>query len=206
MASYNANIQPEPDTIMVTVADYVTDYVIDSTLAYTSARHCLMDSLAAALIGLRFPECSRLLGPLVPGTIVPYGVRVPGTPHILDPIKAAFDIGTSIRWVDINDTWLAAEWGHPSDNFGAILACADYVSRRQRANGQAGLCMRDVLTAAIKAYEIQGIFALDNSFNRLGLDHVILVKLASTALATQILGGSHQDIINACLLYTSRCV
>lgn len=197
MASYNANIQPEPDTIMVTVADYVTDYLIDSSLAYTSARYCLMDSLAAALIALHFPECRRLLGPLVPGTIVPHGVRVPGTSHILDPIKAAFDIGTSIRWVDINDTWLAAEWGHPSDNFGAILACTDYVSRSKRANGQAALRMRDVLTAAIKAYEIQGIFALDNSFNRVGLDHVILVKLASTALATQILGGNRQDIINA---------
>lgn len=191
-----SNLRPQPDQLLVDVAAYVTGYVVDSELAYTTARHCLMDSLAAAWIGMRFPECHKLLGPVVPGTVVPNGARVPGTAFVLDPVKAAFDIGTIIRWVDINDTWLAAEWGHPSDNLGAILACADYVSRTNRAAGKAPLRMRDVLTAAIKAYEIQGIFALQNSFNRVGLDHVVLVKLASAAVATQLLGGSQVDIVN----------
>ncbi len=197
MQTVHSNTRPAPDQIMVAIADYVTDYVIDSELAYSTARHCLMDALASALIGLRFPECRRLLGPIVPDTQVPNGARVPGTAYVLDPIKAAFDIGSCIRWVDINDTWLAAEWGHPSDNLAAILACADYVSRCNRANSRAALSIHDVLTAAIKAYEIQGVFALENSFNRVGLDHVILVKLASTALATQLLGGKRDEIINA---------
>ncbi|MCU0493094.1 MAG: bifunctional 2-methylcitrate dehydratase/aconitate hydratase [Chloroflexaceae bacterium] len=195
--AYDLNQRPEPDKVLVDIADYVENYKIESDLAYSTARYMLMDSLASAFIGLRFPECLKLLGPVVPGTVVPNGARVPGTSFVLDPIQAAFNIGTIIRWVDINDTWLAAEWGHPSDNLGAILACADYVSRTRVAEGKAPLTMRDVLTAAIKAHEIQGIFALENSFNRVGIDHVILVKVASTAVATQLLGGTRDDIINA---------
>ncbi len=197
MASHISNVRPDPDKVLVDIADYVADYAIESDLAYTTARHCVMDSLASAFIGLRFPECTKLLGPIVPGTIVPGGARVPGTSHVLDPVQAAFSIGAAIRWVDINDTWLAAEWGHPSDNLGAILACADYLSRARAAQGQPPLLMRDVLTAAIKAHEIQGVLALENAFNRVGLDHVILVKVASTAVATHMLGGTKEEIINA---------
>ena len=149
------------------------------------------------MLALRYPECSKLLGPVVPGTIVPHGARVPGTPFVLDPVQAAFNLGTMIRWLDFNDTWLAAEWGHPSDNLGGILASADYVSQVRRANGQPPLVMRDVLTALIKAYEIQGVLALENSLNRVGLDHVLLVKVASTAVVTGLLGGSTEEIISA---------
>lgn len=191
------NIRPAPDREMADIADYVTDYVVDSEEAYDTALYVLMDSLGCALLALRFPECAKLLGPIVAGTIVPNGVRVPGTRFELDPVKGAFDIGTLIRWLDFNDTWLAAEWGHPSDNLGGILAVADFVSRRNAATGKKPLTVRDVLNAMIKAHEIQGVMALENSFNRVGLDHVVLVKLATAAVATHLLGGGKPEIINA---------
>ncbi len=195
--SYTTNTRSAPDDLLVAIADYVTDYTVDSELALATARLCLLDALACLCLALRFPEYTKLLGPLAPGTSVPHGARVPGTPYVLDPVKAAFDTGLLIRAVDMNDTWLAAEWGHPSDNFGAILAVADWVSQMRLAQGRLPLLVRDALTSAVKAYEIQGVLALANSFNRVGLDHVILVKVASTALATHLLGGSRADIINA---------
>jgi len=191
------NRRPEPDRVLVEIADYVIETVIDSKEAYTTAHACLLDALGCAMLALRYPECSKLLGPIVPGTTVPHGARVPGTPFVLDPVQAAFNLGAMIRWLDFNDTWLAAEWGHPSDNLGGILASADYLSQMRRANGQEPLVMRDVLTAMIKAYEIQGILALENSLNRVGLDHVLLVKVASTAVVTGLLGGSKEEISNA---------
>ena len=193
----DVNIRPEPDKELTDIADYVLGYRIDSVEAYETARHCLMDALGCAMLALRYPECVKLLGPVVPGTIVPDGARVPGTPFVLDPVQAAFDLGVMIRWLDYNDTWLAAEWGHPSDNLGGILAVADFVSRRHLAAGKAPLTMRDVLTAMIKAHEIQGCLALENAFNRVGLDHVVLVKVASTAVATQLLGGGREQIVDA---------
>lgn len=191
------NIRPEFDLEMQEMAEYVADYVIDSDEAFDTAGYVLLDALGCALLSLRFPECTRLLGPIVPGTVVPHGVRVPGTGHILDPVKGAFDIGILIRWLDYNDTWLAAEWGHPSDNLGGILAVADFVSRRNRAEGRVPLSMGEVLTAMIKAHEIQGVMALENSFNRVGLDHVLLVKLATSAVTTRLLGGDRARIVNA---------
>jgi 2-methylcitrate dehydratase len=191
------NIRPEFDPEMQTIADYVADYVIDSREAFDTAGYVLLDALGCAFLALRFPECTRLLGPIVPGTVVPQGVRVPGTAFCLDPVKGAFDIGTLIRWLDYNDTWLAAEWGHPSDNLGGILAVADYVSRRNQSQGKAPLGMGDVLEAMIKAHEIQGVMALENGFNRVGLDHVLLVKLATAAVATRLLGGGRHQIVNA---------
>jgi 2-methylcitrate dehydratase len=188
----DVNLRPTPDHELLAIADYVANAEIKSPQAYSTARYALMDALGCAMLALRYSECTKLLGPIVPGTIVPQGSRVPGTNYVLDPIQAAFNFGTMIRWLDFNDTWLAAEWGHPSDNLGAILACADYATH----SGKKPLLMRDVLTAMIKAYEIQGILALENSFNRIGLDHVVLVKVASAALATQILGGSQEEIIN----------
>src|SRR5262245_19444241 len=172
MSHADSNIRPAPDSELVAIADYVHDARIACDEAYATARYCLMDSLGCAMLGLKYPACVRHLGPIVPGTVVPNGARVPGTNHVLDPVKAAFDIGCAIRWLDYNDTWLAAEWGHPSDNLGAILAVADFVSRNRPGNSS--LTMRDVLTAMIKAHEIQGVLALENSFNRVGLDHVIL--------------------------------
>ncbi len=191
------NIRPEFDREMLEIADYVADYVIDGDEAIDTAGYVLLDAIGCALLALRFPECTRLLGPIVPGTVVPLGVRVPGTAHVLDPVKGAFDIGTLIRWLDYNDTWLAAEWGHPSDNLGGILAVADFVSRSNQAKGKAPLSMGDVLTAMIKAHEIQGVMALANGFNRVGLDHVVLVKLATAAVATRLLGGGRDQIVNA---------
>ena len=191
------NQRPEPDQLLVTIADYVTDTEIISDEAYHTARHCLVDTLGCGLLALRFPECTKHLGPLVPGTTVQHGARVPGTSHELDPVTAAFNIGCLIRWLDFNDTWLAAEWGHPSDNLGGILATADYLSRVAVAEGKPPLTMRDVLTAMIKAHEIQGVLALENSFNRVGLDHVLLVRVASTAVITQMLGGNREQIIDA---------
>ncbi len=191
------NTRPEPDQVLTDIADYVCDYTIDSQEAYDTARNCLMDSLGCGLLALRYPECRKLLGPLVEGTIVPHGVRVPGTQLRLDPVKGAWDIGCVIRWLDFNDTWLAAEWGHPSDNLGAILAVADHLSQRRVAAGKPPLTMRDVLTAMIKAHEIQGIIALENSFNRVGLCHVLLVRVASTAVATWLLGGTKRQVIDA---------
>jgi len=189
--------RPEPDQPMVDVADYVVDYTIDSSEAYDTARYMLLDSLATALLAMKFPECVKHLGPIVPGASLPGGARVPGTSHELDPMQAAFAIGTQIRWLDFNDTWLAAEWGHPSDNLGAILAVADYLSRKAEREGGQPLSVREVLGYAIKAHEIQGCYALKNSFNRVGQDHVILVRLASTAVATAMLGGSREQIVTA---------
>lgn len=189
--------RPEADQPMVDIADYVVDYTIDSVEAYDTARYMLLDSLATAMLAMKFPECVKHLGPLVPGANLPGGARVPGTSHELDPAQAAFAIGTQIRWLDFNDTWLAAEWGHPSDNLGTILAVADYLSRKAKREGNAVLTVRDVLGYAIKAHEIQGCYALKNSFNRVGLDHVILVRLASTAVATAMLGGSKEQITTA---------
>lgn len=191
------NQRPAPDQELVDIAKYVTDYEITSNEAYDTARNCLMDTLGCGLLALRFPECTKLLGPLVEGTIVPNGARVPGTQFRLDPMKAAWDIGCIIRWLDYNDTWLAAEWGHPSDNLGGILAVADYLSQKNVAAGRASLLMKDVLTAMIKAHEIQGVLALENSFNRVGLCHVLLVRVASTAVVTQLLGGSQAQIVDA---------
>jgi 2-methylcitrate dehydratase len=195
-SSAESNIRPMPDAEFVAIADYVCDLDITSDLAFDTARYCLMDALGCAMLALRYPECTRHLGPIVPGTVVPGGVRVPGTDFELDPVKAAFDIGTLIRWLDFNDTWLAAEWGHPSDNLGAILAVAGYVNRKNLAQGKHPVPMRDVLTAMIKAHEIQGVMALENSFNRVGLDHVVLVKTASAAVATHLLGGTKSQVVD----------
>jgi 2-methylcitrate dehydratase len=184
--------RPAPDPLLVEIADYVLDSAVGSAEARRIARYCLMDTLGCGILALKFPACTRLLGPVVPGAELPGGARVPGTRHALDPVAAAFNIGTMIRWLDFNDTWLAAEWGHPSDNLGAILAVTDYLSRRG-----ARLAMADVLTAMIQAHEIQGVLALNHSFNRVGLDHVLLVRIASTAVATRLLGGSRDEIVNA---------
>ena len=197
MGNVEGNIRPEPDPELVAIADYVTGFDIDSDEAYDTARYCLMDTLGCAFLAMRFPECAKHLGPLVPGALVANGARVPGTQFQLDPVKAAWDIGCTLRWLDFNDTWLAAEWGHPSDNLGGILAATDWVSRQAMAGGGRGFTMRDVLTAMIKAHEIQGCLALENSFNRVGLDHVLLVRVASTAVVTQLLGGSHGQIVDA---------
>src|SRR5579871_1410980 len=197
MHTADTNIRPTEDAELAAIANYVLNATIKSDLAYSTARYCLMDSLSCAFLALQHPHCTKLLGPIVPGTKVPHGSRVPGTSFELDPILAAFNIGTLIRWLDFNDTWLAAEWGHPSDNLGAILALADYISRQALAEGKAPLTMRDVLTAMIKAHEIQGVIALENSFNAVGLDHVVLVKLASTAVSAQLLGLSREALINA---------
>lgn len=188
------NIKPDFDTVICDIADYVLNKPIESQDAYSTARLCLIDTLGCGILALNFPQCVKLLGPVVPGAVLSGGARVPGTRYELDPIQAAFNIGTMIRWLDFNDTWLAAEWGHPSDNLGAILAVADYVSRQRVREGRPGLLMRDVLTAMIKAHEIQGCLALENSFNRMGLDHVLLVKVASSAIASYLLGGDKDAI------------
>jgi len=185
------------DQVLVDIADYVCDYEIDSDLAYETAHYCLMDTLACGFQALDYPACTKLLGPVVPGATFPGGARVPGTSYELEPVMAAFNIGAMNRWLDFNDTWLAAEWGHPSDNLGGILATADYLSRQARANGDSPLTMKDVLTAAIKAHEIQGVLALENSYNRVGLDHVLLVRVASTAVVTRMLGGDREKVLNA---------
>src|SRR3990167_5486378 len=195
--SVDENIKPLPDAELGTIADYVIKNNVGSELALTTARFCLMDALGCAILALRYPACTKLLGPVIPGTIVPICVRVPGTSYILDPILAAFNIGILVRWLDFNDTWLAAEWGHPSDNLGAILAVTDYMCRKNAASNINFLTVKDVLLAMIKAHEIQGIIALENAFNRLGFDHVILVKIASTAIATYLLGGTREQIIDA---------
>ena len=185
------------DQVLVDIADYVCDYEIDSDLAYETAHYCLMDTLACGFQALDYPACTKLLGPVVPGATLAGGARVPGTSYELEPVMAAFNIGAMNRWLDFNDTWLAAEWGHPSDNLGGILATADYLSRQARANGGSPLTMKDVLTAAIKAHEIQGVLALENSYNRVGLDHVLLVRVASTAVVTRMLGGDREKVLNA---------
>jgi 2-methylcitrate dehydratase len=197
MSARISNVRPKPDRVLVDIADYVSNYRISSREAYETARYCLIDTLGCGLEALSYPACTKLLGPIVPGTVVPNGARVPGTQFQLDPVQAAFNIGAMIRWLDFNDTWLAAEWGHPSDNLGGILAVADWLSRNAAAEGRKPLAMKDVLTAMIKAHEIQGVIALQNSFNRVGLDHVVLVKAASTAVVAQMLGLSRDEIIDA---------
>lgn len=197
MSAPISNVRPKPDQVLVDIVDYVLDYEIKSELAYETARNCLIDTLGCGLEALEYPACTKLLGPIVPGTIVPNGAKVPGTQFQLDPVQAAFNIGTMIRWLDFNDTWLAAEWGHPSDNLGGILATADWLSRNAVAAGKAPLTMRDVLTGMIKAHEIQGCIAIENSFNRVGLDHVVLVKVASTAVVAQMLGLDREETLNA---------
>jgi len=191
------NVRPNPDDVLVKIADYVLDKKIESSEAFNTARYCLMDTLGCGLLALTFPDCKNLLGPYVKGTSVPGGVRVPGTKHVLDPVKGAWDIGAIIRWLDFNDTWLAAEWGHPSDNLGGILAAADYLSQQNITKGKDPLTMEDVLICMIKAHEIQGILALENSFNRVGLDHVILVKVASTAVIASMFGLNKDQTIDA---------
>lgn len=188
-----SNIRPSMDTVIQDIADYVMDYEVTSELAWETAKNCLMDTLGCGILALNYPACTKMLGPIVEGTIVPNGCHVPGRNDVLDPIKAAFDIGCMIRWLDFNDTWLAAEWGHPSDNLGAILACAEWMNN----TGNAEYTMKDVLEAMIKAHEIQGVLALENSFNRVGLDHVVLVKVASTAVATKLLGGNKEQVMDA---------
>ena len=185
------------DQEMIDIVDYVMNYKITSELAYTTAWNCFIDTIGCGLESLEYPACTKLLGPIVPGEKVRNGVRVPGTDFELDPVQGAFNIGTAIRWLDFNDTWLAAEWGHPSDNLGGILAVSDWLSRQAIANKAQPLTMRDVFTAMIKAHEIQGCIALENSFNKVGLDHVILVKVASTAVVAQLMGLSRQEILNA---------
>ena len=187
----------EPDQVLTAIADYVCSTEIRSEVAYRTAHYCLLDTLACGFQALDYPACTKLLGPVVPGATLAGGSRVPGTSYELDPVQGAFNIGAMIRWLDFNDTWLAAEWGHPSDNLGAILATADYLSRQRRMQGEQPLTMQDVLTAMIKAHEIQGAIALENSFNRAGLDHVLLVRIASTAVVTRMLGGARDEVINA---------
>jgi 2-methylcitrate dehydratase len=193
MSTHVSNVRPKPDKVLTLIADYVTKYKVASKEAYDTARYCLMDTLGCGLEALEYPACTKLLGPIDPETMVPHGAKVPGTKFQLDPVQAAFNIGAMIRWLDFNDTWLAAEWGHPSDNLGGILATADWISR----NAQTPLQMRDVLTAMIKAHEIQGVLALENSFNRVGLDHVVLVKVASTAVVADMLGCTYDQVVNA---------
>jgi 2-methylcitrate dehydratase len=209
MSSPISNIRPEPDQLLVDIADYALNTPITSDEAYDTARWCLVDTLACGIMALAYPACTKLLGPVVPGASIQHGARVPGTRYELDPVAAAFNIGTTIRWLDFNDTWLAAEWGHPSDNLGAILGVADWLSRHQAAHiapaayhsllppHRTPLTMRDVLTAMVKAHEIQGVLALENSFNRVGLDHVLLVRVASTAVAAVLLGATREQVINA---------
>ena len=197
MSSHIAKVKQEFDKEIIDIVDYVENFEIKSDVAYETAWNCLLDTLGCGLEALEYDECKKLLGPLVPGTIVTNGVRVPGTNYELDPVQGAFNIGAMIRWLDFNDTWLAAEWGHPSDNLGGILATADWLSRAAVAAGRPPLKIHDVLTAMIKAHEIQGCIALENSFNKVGLDHVILVKVASTAVVAKMLGLTREQTLNA---------
>ena len=197
MSASISSVRPAPDQVLVDIADYVAGFRIESAEAYETAHYCLLDTLGCGFEALGYPACTKLLGPIVPGTIVPNGAKVPGTAYQLDPVQAAFNLGAMIRWLDFNDTWLAAEWGHPSDNLGGILMTADWLSRNAVAAGRKPLSMQDVLTAMIKAHEIQGVIALHNSFNRVGLDHVVLVKVASTAVVAHMLGLSRDEIIGA---------
>ncbi|MDD1978704.1 MULTISPECIES: 2-methylcitrate dehydratase [Pseudomonas] len=196
-ANVDLNNRPDYDRVLQDIADYVLSYQVGSAEALDTARNCLMDTLGCGLLALRFPECTKHLGPLVQGTVVPHGARVPGTSYCLDPVKAAWDIGCTIRWLDYNDTWLAAEWGHPSDNLGGILAVADHLSQKRVANGEPALSMRTVLEAMVMAHEIQGVIALENSFNRVGLDHVLLVKVASTAVCARLMGANREQLLSA---------
>jgi 2-methylcitrate dehydratase len=193
MSSPIPSVRPRPDKVLTLIADYATKYPVKSAEAYDTARYCLMDTLGCGLEALEYPACTKLLGPVDPETVTPHGAKVPGTRFQLDPVQAAWNIGAMIRWLDFNDTWLAAEWGHPSDNLGGILAVADWLSRNQ----QEPILVREVLTAMIKAHEIQGVLALENSFNRVGLDHVLLVKVASTAVVAHLLGSTYDQVVNA---------
>lgn len=197
MSSHIAKVKQEFDKEIIDIVDYVENFEIKSDVAYETAWNCLLDTLGCGLEALEYDECKKLLGPLVPGTVVTNGVRVPGTNYELDPVQGAFNIGAMIRWLDFNDTWLAAEWGHPSDNLGGILATADWLSRAAVAAGRPPLKIHDVLTAMIKAHEIQGCIALENSFNKVGLDHVVLVKVASTAVVAKMLGLTREQTLNA---------
>ncbi|MCO5269382.1 MAG: bifunctional 2-methylcitrate dehydratase/aconitate hydratase [Brumimicrobium sp.] len=197
MSARISNERPQPDKVLVDIADYVLNYEIKNELAWKTAHYCLLDTLGCGLEALTYPACTKMLGPIVPGTVVPNGAKVPGTSFQLDPVQAAFNIGAIIRWLDFNDTWLAAEWGHPSDNLGGILATADWISRNNIAEGKKPLTMKSVLEGMIKAHEIQGVIALENSFNKVGLDHVMLVKLATTAVVAKMLGLSRDEVINA---------
>ncbi len=197
MSSFISNNRPQPDQVLVDIADYVLEYKITSSLALKTAHYCFLDTIGCGFEALTYPACTKLLGPIVPGTIVPNGAKVPGTPYQLDPIQSAFNIGAMVRWLDFNDTWLAAEWGHPSDNLGGILAVADWISRNRIAEGKEPLTMDKVLEAMVMAHEIQGVLALENSFNKVGLDHVILVKVASTAVVGKLIGLSKDELINA---------
>jgi 2-methylcitrate dehydratase len=197
MSSHIPNERPQPDQVLTDIADYVLNYEIRNDLAWKTAQYCLLDTLGCGLEALTYPACTKLLGPIVKGTIVPNGAKVPGTQFQIDPVQAAFNIGAIIRWLDFNDTWLAAEWGHPSDNLGGILATADWLSRTSVAEGKPALLMKDVLDAMIRAHEIQGVLALENSFNKVGLDHVLLVKLASTAVVGKMIGLTRDELINA---------
>ncbi len=190
-------LRPAPDRVLVDIATYARDARITSDVAFETARYCLMDTLACGFQALAFPACTRMLGPVVPGATMAGGARVPGTSYELDPVQAAFNIGAMIRWLDFNDTWLAAEWGHPSDNLGGILAIADWQARKAVAEGRNPPTVRDLLTAMIKAHEIQGVTALENAYNRVGLDHVILVRVATTAVVTAMLGGTDEQVVNA---------
>ena len=196
-SNVDLNIRPDFDNLISEIANYVSSFEIESDLALDTARNCLMDTIGCGLLALQFPACTKMLGPIVKDSKVPFGVRVPGTDYELDPVKGAFDIGCIVRWLDYNDTWLAAEWGHPSDNLGAILSVCDFISQQNIASGQASLKMRTVLESMIMAHEIQGVLALENSFNKVGLDHVVLVKVASTAIATKLMGGSIDQIKDA---------
>ena len=193
MSAHISNVRPKSDKVLTLIADYAVKYSVDSPEAYDTARYCLMDTLGCGLEALEYPACTKLLGPIDPETVTPHGAKVPGTKFQLDPVQAAFNIGAMIRWLDFNDTWLAAEWGHPSDNLGGILAVADWLSRNQTQP----LVVKDLLTAMIKAHEIQGVIALENSFNRVGLDHVVLVKVASTAVVAHMLGCTYDQVVNA---------
>ncbi|MEC3879807.1 bifunctional 2-methylcitrate dehydratase/aconitate hydratase [Parapedobacter sp. 10938] len=197
MSLHPSNERPETDKVIADIVAYVLDYEITNELAFQTAHYCLLDTLGCGFEALTYPACTKLLGPVVPGTVVPHGAKVPGTGYQLDPVHAAFNIGAMIRWLDFNDTWLAAEWGHPSDNLGGILATADWLSRTAVANGKSPLTMHDVLDAMIRAHEIQGVMALENSFNKVGLDHVILVKLASTAVVGKLMGLDRDELVNA---------
>ena len=209
MCSQPSNDRPPPDRLLLDIADYALEANAFSPEAMDTARWCLADTLACGMLALDYPACTKLLGPMVPGTRIECGARVPGTAYELDPVQAAFDIGTAVRWLDFNDTWMAAEWGHPSDNLGAVLATADWLDRNLAAGrplgafgtplarGRGRLAVRDVLGAMVKAHEIQGVLALENSFNRVGLDHVLLVRVASAAVSTALMGGSREQVVNA---------
>lgn len=197
MSSYISNKKSAFDQVITDIVNYVCDYEINSDIAIETAHYCFLDTLGCGFEALTYPACTKLLGPIVENTFVPNGAKVPGTSYQLDPVQAAFNIGTIIRWLDFNDTWLAAEWGHPSDNLGGILATADWLSRTAIASGKPPLKIRNVLHSMIKAHEIQGIIALENSFNQVGLDHVLLVKIASTAVVGQLIGLSKEELANA---------